>query len=222
MFFCIKKDYSLLKALDLGDIQKANLLIEKKINLDLTDKEEGETALIKSIKYKYYDFAKKLIKKKVNLNTEDKDGWTAIFWTVENNEYSLLNLLVDNGADINHKNIDGWTPLFLAVNNNNIEMTKNLLSLGANPDIVDKENKTPLIWAIQNRFTNIAKMLIPKTNLNIIDSDGNSALHYAVLKEEIEIIKNLLKYGANSELKNNEGLTPNQLAEKKHINLKEL
>uniref|UniRef100_T1KWX7 ArfGAP with SH3 domain, ANK repeat and PH domain-containing protein n=1 Tax=Tetranychus urticae TaxID=32264 RepID=T1KWX7_TETUR len=60
-------------------------------------------------------------------------------------------------------------------------------------------------------------------DLNMKNRQGNTPLHYCVLHNQSECMKILLRCGANSLLKNNEGKTPLQLAKEKELpNLIEL
>ena len=55
---------------------------------------------------------------------------------------------------------------------------------------------------------NIVKLLIDKTNIDIIDNDGWSALHLAVANNRLSTIKLLISFGANINTKNNNDMSP--------------
>jgi hypothetical protein len=50
-------------------------------------------------------------------------------------------------------------------------------------------------------------------DLEVKNKDGNTALHIAAIHDKIEVVKQLLNHGANYEAKNNDNLTPLQLAQ---------
>ena len=60
-------------------------------------------------------------------------------------------------------------------------------------------------------------------NINSVDKDGNTCLHYAVMSNIPRVVKKLLVRGANRELKNIKGQTPEMLArENKFDNIAEI
>jgi ankyrin repeat protein len=75
---------------------------------------------------------------------------------------------------------------------------------------------TPFIAAFTWRRLNVAGWLLKNgANVNAVDTKGNTALFYAVKrKQSQEEIELLLHYGSDTAKKNNEGISPKQLAEK--------
>lgn len=60
------------------------------------------------------DLAKLLLKKNVNVNYQDNDGWTALHFAVRQGHAKLAKLLLDHGADPNLEDMDGRTPVGFA------------------------------------------------------------------------------------------------------------
>lgn len=106
----------------------------------------------------------------------------------------------------------GWTPLMLAVILHKKDVVKCLLSAGAAIDAVDeypgsyqvsmKSRKNP-VEAEWCRLTEFSDYLNPHA-----DFRGCTALHYAVLVDDKELVKILLAAGANPTVKNARGHTP--------------
>jgi ankyrin repeat protein len=100
---------------------------------------------------------------------------------------------LNNGADINSKIERGWTPLSLAVGNGNLENVEYLLHRGAHVDSLDENKQTPLH--------------------DIIVDISDLTIKYPV-DDFIKIIKKLLEYGADINLKDLNDETPLDLAKK--------
>lgn len=85
-----------------------------------------------------------------NINTEDKNGETALHWAVRFGDLENTKLLLDNGADINIRDKSGRTPLFQALLCRNVNAVKMLLLKGADPNVPDIYGETPLHYIMQN------------------------------------------------------------------------
>ena len=86
-----------------------------------------------------------------------------------------------------------------------------LLSHGDVTDVVnvrDGEGNTPLIIAAQNGRMDIVRLLVRHcANINAVNDQSNSALHYSFAFEFNDIGRFLINEGADEYLLNNEGLT---------------
>jgi len=102
-----------------------------------------------------------------------------------------------------------------AVISNNINEVKRLLSKGVNVNEHDKIGFTALHYAAQNYLLEIATILLEgKAEVDSKDIHGNTPLFKAVFnsKGNGEMIKILLRFGANKDLKNNHGVSPFELS----------
>ena len=74
---------------------------------------------------------------------------------------------------------------------------------------------TPFLGAFQWKRFNIAEWFLKNgANINFADSDGNTALYYAIKRKyKIEYVKLLLQFGADFNKKNKDGISPKKLAE---------
>ncbi len=119
----------------------------------------------------------------IDINSHDSDGFSAIIVAIEYKNNELLKILIENGADIYEKH-----PVF-------DRLTLHTACYYENEEAVE---------------------LILKTYPKLINMrsghDGWSPLHDAVLKSNSEIVKILLKYGADPMIKDNSGGTPMDMA----------
>jgi len=105
-------------------------------------------------------------------------------------------------ANINAVNNEGSTPLILSVGD--AKLVNLLVDSGADVDVVSKKGAA-LHLAARNQSCKVVNILIKKCNVNVTDSEGRTALHYAVAaravseKEMLDPVENqLLLAGANT------------------------
>jgi ankyrin repeat protein len=106
-------------------------------------------------------------------------------------------------------------PLIEAVLENNLELVEKIIIQGGNVDEQDAEGFSALHYTAQNYLVDIAKLLIEKkANIECRDSYGNTPLQKAVFfsNGRGDMIKLLLKHGANKDSENNSGISPWELA----------
>lgn len=80
----------------------------------------------------------------VPINSQDKDGYSAIYWAVFNSNTDVVNKLISKNADVNVRNNYYWTPLHAAAHNRNTDMMKLLLEHGAELSIRNNRGDTAL------------------------------------------------------------------------------
>jgi ankyrin repeat protein len=90
-----------------------------------------------------------------------------------------------------------------------------LIDKGADPNQVDPDNgMTPLGDAVlAAQMESVERLLLRGADPNR-RANGNTALHWAASKGDIEIARILLDHGANPTVRNREGQTPLELAHK--------
>ncbi|XP_072279370.1 ankyrin repeat domain-containing protein 22 [Pyxicephalus adspersus] len=138
----------------------------------------------------------------------------------------------------------GDTPLICACRRGHIKVISYLLSMKADVNLKNNKERTCLHYAVRKRFTFLDYLLIvllmpvmligyvimiskSKLNERLIrlllqsgvdvnaeDISGNTALHYACKMKSQAIVPILLEANANPNLKNKEGESPIDIAEK--------
>jgi len=99
------------------------------------------------------------IKEGFNLNTKDKDGYTALLIAAEKGDLEMAHLLVEKGADVNAKDKDGYTALMYVAYAGNLEIAKILIKNGADVNVRDKDGWTALMFARVGKKADITELL---------------------------------------------------------------
>lgn len=156
----------------------------------------------------------KLIDKGVDLNKTDKSGNTLLHLAY-NCDADFIKILLDKGANINARNYRLETPLYNFISNgyNNTESILFLISKGANINEVDGAKNSALHLLCNHSCDpqSFSKILNGPVNVNKQNLQGETALHKAVKAvqfiKSLEIIKFLLKAGADPNIKDLTGET---------------
>mmetsp|Transcript_21620 Transcript_21620/g.71579 ORF Transcript_21620/g.71579 Transcript_21620/m.71579 type:complete len:88 (+) Transcript_21620:482-745(+) len=78
---------------------------------------------------------------------------------------------------------------------------------------MDGNNQTPLHRAAGTGRSRIVELLLSEgVDVNARDKEGNTALHLAMYEQQEESCVSLIRAGASTTIKNNEGETPLALA----------
>jgi ankyrin repeat protein len=130
-------------------------------------------------------------------------------------------ILLKAGAKLNLKDKEGQTPLMFAVwgsNDSTPGIVRALIKAGARVNDVDKTGQSVLMFAAKYASPDILQMLIAaRARLDARDKQGQTALMFAIQSskpQKLENVRFLLKSGANVNFKDNEGISPLQLARK--------
>lgn len=171
------------------DTIKISHLIQSGVDINIQHPTSGTTVLMIASSYYYYDdMVEFLIRKGAKLDLKDSEGKTPLLWAASN---SLPNakILVAKGANVNIAANDGMTPFLQA-------------TLGVSSGKVTIE----MCDLLRKKGANI------NASLTKISATGWTALHYAVINGDVELVKYLIKYGANVNKATGEGSSPLFLA----------
>jgi len=111
----------------------------------------------------------------------------------------------------------------VAVKNNMAEAVRDLLAAGADVDLKGyRHDDTPLHMAASWGFANIGLILIEfGANINSRNMQGETPLMYSVDQKKVNMVKLLLKNGANMNLLDQRERTAKSIAVMRNINLEE-
>jgi ankyrin repeat protein/tRNA A-37 threonylcarbamoyl transferase component Bud32 len=189
----------------------------------------GKTALHYAVEEKQEGAIKILISAGADINIQDSNGLTVLHKAVQQQNWVLVDQLLSiNSININLKSKDGKTPLailetmdlFKAATNGDLVWIKRLLKLGADINSKNSQGNSILQQAILSDKDEAAKWLITESaiNLNLKSKEARTALHYAALKGELELVELLIDKKVDLFVKDGLEQTAYNLAfENKHV-----
>lgn len=117
-----------------------------------------------------------------------------------------------DNIDVNIRDDRGNYLIMYAVLKNNEEIIELLLYRGSKIDIIDEDGRSILYIPIKFGYMNIIKLLLEynKTNIGISildlkDKFTNIPLHYAIILKNVNMVKMLLKYNSDTNIRDSEG-----------------
>ncbi|KAF3196275.1 hypothetical protein TWF106_005153 [Orbilia oligospora] len=164
-----------------------------------------------------------LLEEGANIHERTADEQNAICLAVHHDMKSLVRFLVENGAAINGYGGNGMAPIHLAAMMGKEGILSVLLELGALVNNYTKgsaiNSQTALMVAIIQQHEGIVRILLNHSHINLEAEDRNrsTALHYAVQKANIPIVKMVLDKNPRLEDMNIDGKTPIDLAKDKEV-----
>lgn len=144
------------------------------------------------------------------LDVNQRDSMSQTILHRVTNSAELVRVLISAGADARAVDCSKNTPLHFITKPEAVSIL--VEEGGADINAVNKEGKTPLHCAVRGSQAVISKLLECGSDCNIVDHDGNGALHLlldqAFSSSHLENVRLLLRFGADPNAKNHRGLTP--------------
>jgi ankyrin repeat protein len=146
---------------------------------------------------------------------EDKPSVSALMLAALSGKYDIVQKLLDCGSDTKFQDSDGLTALHMAIEEDFIDIATLLVE--HDPElviVVDKYNWYPLLYAVSFSTPEMIELLLDNgADPNVQNSDGNSALHLAVLSEKTDYVRILLQHkNININLQDNSGFTAHHVS----------
>lgn len=142
------------------------------------------------------------------------EGETPLLVAMNQNNVDLFSLLINLNANVNYEFDDGYSIVWKTLWQQKNDFL-NLLVKKINKNTKEKKTgKTILMEAVRYSNLNAVKAIVLSGfNINMKDNKGNTALHYALSKDnmnenDVEIVKFLIASGADVLSKNVNGNTP--------------
>lgn len=127
---------------------------------------------------------------------------TPLHWAARYGYVYIVDYLLKNSdADATLRDDQGFNVLHLAVTSSNIMLVCYILYFVVDTGLIDVDcrdlqNRTPLIWAAyQGDPLTVSILLKFGANVKLVDDSGFTALHWGVVKGQVQVLKHLIKEG---------------------------
>lgn len=144
---------------------------------------------------------------------DDIDGDDLLMVT-EIGDFQLVRILLNSGAiEVNATDGLGMTPLMIAARDGNGALVSLLLDAGGERGVGDEDGRTALMHAACNGHQGATEILADHC-VDVADRNGKTALMHAAQHGQTEVVKLLIKNGAQVDSSDNTGDTALQIASK--------
>ena len=155
--------------------------------------------LVEAAKTRNSAAAVALLQKKIDPNTAEPDGTTALHWAVRYDETMLVERLIKAGANVNAANRYGVTPIVLACESGSAAVVEHLLKAGVNPNATSSLGETALHTCAHTGNVEAAKALLTRgAKVDAGDSwRGQTPLMWAAAQGHAAMVRVLVEAGAD-------------------------
>ena len=170
----------------------------------------ADLRLLKAVKNRDQAAARALLTQKIDVNTAQPDGATALHWAAHWDDLDTADLLIRARAQVNVANDFGVTPLSLACTNGSAAMVDKLLKAGANPNAALPSGETPLMTCARSGNLEAVRPLLARgVDLNAKETArGQTALMWAAAEGHADVVRLLIENRADIRAKSTDGFTP--------------
>lgn len=157
--------------------------------------------------------ARLLLEKGADPSSKTRDGLYALTSACTYGNISIATLLLDSGAEASPADA-AWLPIIAAAGSGNLDLVNLLVERGANPDqaLGPLNGFRSIHQACKSGHAHVLSRLIElEVDVNAMDNEGNTALHFAVQRSDAPLFNLLLQAGATPFFENVAGQTPSDL-----------
>ena len=161
---------------------------------------KNQEPLLVASQFGHVDCVKILVKdSRVNVNTQDDSGRTALSLAVENNHAETVKALLDcDDLDVNLQDHASKTPLHISIGAASASIVAQLLEdRRVKVDQLDKRGRSILSWAAELGIFEIIPLLLKhlRTSIEHRDFRGRTCLSYAAQHGHLQVVKMLTRKG---------------------------
>lgn len=191
-----------------GHTEVVQLLIDNGVDVNAVTTENWGPL---QIAYDSAPVTRILLKANAQIDHVSPSG-TALSLASRWNHIEVVQVLLEFGAGIDIPNsrygpYQVGSPLIIALGEGNVEIARLLLEAGADINYQNAHSNVPLQYALQNEEC-MKTVLEYGPLLDIVDKDGDTALHCVERGTPVSAVQRLMNAGANPEILNNDGFTP--------------
>jgi ankyrin repeat protein len=158
-----------------------------------------DTRLIDAVKSGNTAAVATLLQKKVDVNSTEADGTTALHWAVRNDDATLVDRLIRAGANAKAQNRYGITPIALACENGSAPVVERLIKAGVSANTTGPLGETALhLCARTGRPEAVRILLANGASVDVVENwRGQTPLMWAAADGHADAMKVLIEAGAD-------------------------
>ena len=170
----------------------------------------SDMRLVEAVKKADKAAVRALLQQRIDVNTPEADGTTALHWAAQQDDRQTADLLIRAGANVKAANRYGVTPLYAACVNGNAAIIEALLKAGADPNTILPEGETALMTAARTGKVDAVKVLLAHgADVNAKERwRGQTSLMWAAAEGHVAVAQALIELGADINARSNGGFTP--------------
>lgn len=165
---------------------------------------------------------KKALQNGIDINAVNRQQRTAILIAAMNKQYDTVQFLIDAGADINFQDETCFNPFLWGCLNDDLTLVKIMVKAKADLTLLTRFGGVGITPAAEKGHVEIVRELLETTDINFNHTNfvGWTPLLEAIVlndggEKQQEIVRLLLKHGANPQMTDKYGKTPLYLAREK-------
>ncbi|NNE67729.1 MAG: hypothetical protein HKN33_14300 [Pyrinomonadaceae bacterium] len=153
------------------------------------------------------EMSKSLLKMRGYKFTKDE-----FFRAIKGGDSAIINGFMDGGMDPNTKDKDGFTALTFALMNTELKSVR-VIARRANINLQDEQGNGPFHLAVSQQNEGAVNFFLKaKADVNVTGKDGRvtnqSPLYAALLNADLDMMKRLVKLGADPNIADSDGAFP--------------
>jgi ankyrin repeat protein len=166
-----------------------------------------DARLIEAAKNHDKDAVRALLKERVDVNSPESDGTTALHWAAHTNDLEIAQILIKAGANVKLASRYGVTPLSEAATYGSGELVEALLKAGADVNTLTTERgETVLMTASRAGNAAAVKVLLDRgANAKATETfRGQTSLMWAAAENHPDVVKLLIAKGADPKVRSSD------------------
>ncbi len=172
------------------DPKMVEVFLKKGAKLELTDVDDGWTALHLASQSGCHESVKQLIDKGANIEAITNINETPLHLSVKNNNPEVVKQLIDKGANIEARTNVNETSLHLAAKSNCLDAAGLLIDKCANIEAKTDKEETALHLSVKHNSFEVLKLLIKKgADLEAKTNGNKTAIYLATTLNHVSIVE---------------------------------